>query len=310
MALLKPTRLPRRLNRQASAYTRAVARHHYRKASRASHRRREWLSMASRRWSKTGGIILKELKLWIIGMAALGVITAMAVLLFSPIFHVREIQVRRQDARVDVDEVQSVLKPLFEERMFFVTKAQVQTLLLERFPDITRIGISKAYPSTLTVTVFTDPLVAELKIDESQPMVGSGAINVGSGSYAYVTSKGFAIVAQNVLTKEPLPIITVTDWGVRPSDRAPFLPQAMLKTIFDARATLEDSFGMQVKGTTVFLRANEFHIQTQRGVSLWFDMASPLGMQFGRFREFLRALSLDQAKEYIDLRISDRVIYK
>ena len=72
---------------------------------------------------------------------------------------------------------------------------------------------------------------------------------------------------------------------------------------------LRSDFGLSAKDITIFLRAKEFHIRTEK-VALWFDLTSPLSVQFQRFRELLKNLPLDQVKEYIDLRIADKIVYK
>ena len=53
----------------------------------------------------------------------------------------------------------------------------------------------------------------------------------------------------------------------------------------------------------------EFHLKTE-GVILWFDLATPVAAHIDRYRQFLRAVSLDKVEEYIDLRPHDRVIYR
>jgi hypothetical protein len=237
----------------------------------------------------------------------LTILAVIGILMFSPIFDVKQIQVRRQDARLDIEEVQEVLKPLFRTRLPFITKNQVFELLADQYPDIRRIEIAKQYPSTLIISAYLDTVAAELKLDE--PFVGSGAVS-GSGSHAYVTSDGYAIFTPIALTDgDTLPKLRITDWGVKPTNRTFLIGPEFLHTIFQARDMLSENFGFTVTDITVFIRAQEFHVRANK-VSLWFDLTSPLALQFQRFRDFLKTVPLDQVKEYVDLRISDRVIYK
>ena len=68
-------------------------------------------------------------------------------------------------------------------------------------------------------------------------------------------------------------------------------------------------FALSIGAIIVYVRAQEFHIRTNK-VTLWFDLRSSLSVQLQRFREFLKTVPLDQAKEYVDLRIADKIIYK
>ncbi len=287
--------------------TRAVA---YRR-SRSTRSAQYWhqsLRRGSRSLVRSTHAVLLEFRLWLLLFAGALVALAIAILLFSPIFNVRQIDIRTQDGRLDREEIQHTLVPLFHSRLLFVTVSQVQSLLVAQYPDITQVTIQKKYPSSLTVSVNVDPLVGNIIIDA--PQQGSGSIaQTGSGVHAYITAKGYIIMSRLQLAHTPLQPITITDWGVAPENRTIILQPDALHTIFLARDTLRDSFGLPVNRIVVYLRAKEFHVQAGH-VSLWFDLESPLAIQFGRFREFLKSASLNQAKEYVDLRISDRVVYK
>lgn len=305
MPLKKPSRLPKHLNRAASPFVRTMAKKYYR--TTMVKRRMRNISHGTRKWTKVASAIGSEFKVWAGIAGILTVLAIIGILLFSPIFDVKQIQVRRQDARLDIEEVQEVLKPLFHTRLPFITKNQVFELLADQYPDIRRIEISKQYPSTLIISAYLDTVAAELRLDE--PYTGTGAMS-GSGSYAYVTTDGYAVFTPIALSEgDKLPKLRITDWGVKPTNRTFLLSPTFLQTIFQARDMLSDNFGFTVTDITVFIRAQEFHVRANK-VSLWFDLTSPVALQFQRFRDFLKTVPLDQVKEYVDLRISDRVIYK
>ncbi len=305
MPLKKARRLPKHLNRPASPFVRSMAKKYYR--TTMVRRRMRTISHGTRKWTKVASAVGSEFKVWIGIAAIISVLAVIGILLFSPIFDVKQIQVRRQDARLDVEEVQEVLKPLFRTRLPFITKNQVFGMLQEHYPDIRNIEIAKEYPSTLIISAYLDTVAARLALDE--PVYGTGSTS-GSGSYAYVTTDGYAVFSPIALAgAENLPTLKITDWGVKPTNRTFLLSPDFLQTIFQARDMLADNFGFQVTDIMVYIRAQEFHVRANK-VSLWFDIASPLALQFQRFRDFLKTVPLDQVKEYVDLRISDRVIYK
>lgn len=310
MPLKRPRRLPAHLNRSASPYMQSVARKFHSQARR-SRRRRERLRASIRRASKFGQAFLAELKLWLIVLAGISVVSVFATLLFSPAFNVREIRVRRYDARLDIGEIQQVLAPLLSERLFFVTRNHVLSLLQASDPDVTSADIEKDYPNELTVTIHLRPLIAELAIDPpmSAPTSGSGSAMREKAKYVYLSARGSVVTSPVNLSKTPLPVLHVTDWGRAPENRQLLVSSSFIVTVFQARDTLRENFGLPITRITLFVRAREFHIRLNK-VEIWFDLASPLPLQFQRFREYLQTFPLDRTGQYVDLRISDRVIYK
>lgn len=292
-----------------------MAEKRYGGAVRASRRRKERSVRRHRRLARIGSVIASEFKIWIAVAAAAILLTVAGTLLFAPYFDVREMQVRRQDPRIDPEEIEQVLSPLFNQRLVLINRSQVASMLHASFPEIERVEIGKDYPSTLNITVYLQPIAAEVVVEESglsglaSSESGTGALNGNVRQvYTYVTKKGYFAESPINITGA-FPVLRVTDWGIRPQNRMPLMTPAFLHTVFLARDTLRRDFGFTDDTIIVFLRAQEFHIRTEK-VTLWFDLRSPLPVQFERFRELLKAFPLEQMKEYIDLRITDKIIYK
>lgn len=227
-------------------------------------------------------------------------------LLFSPIVQVREIQVTRESPRLDIEDVQQALAPMFGRHLFFLSSFEVAGLLREDFPDISTISVSKTYPSTLHVQIELNPLVARLHIlepDEEQALAFTGS------TVDFLTEKGIYIATTAAQDPATLPEITIVDWGVRPDPKTQLLDPSLLQRMNAAEITLLRQFGQEVTERRVFLRAQEFHLRIG-GIELWFDTKSPLEDQLNRYRIFLRETGLGEVRQYIDLRISDRVIYQ
>ncbi len=311
MALRSPRKLPRTLNRPVSRYTRALVKK--RRTRQNSRKRQQMASFWRRRSMKIGKVVLSELRLWaIIGVTSIVVIGA-GILVFSPLFDVKQIRVQRDDSRLDAEEIQHTLSPLFRHRLFLITRAQIEELLLPKFPDIIGVNINKDYPSTLNVGMRLDPLIAKLTIVDDAPVqMGSGVVlapATGTGGYSYLTAKGYVLLSQVKLEKDALPGVKVRDWAVRPDQRSFLLDPAFIKTFFDTKTQLEGFFGTPVTAMTVYVRANEFHLQDQ-GKSFWFDATSSIDEQFARLREFLKVTNLNQVKFYVDLRLTDKVVFE
>jgi hypothetical protein len=314
MPLKAPARLPKHLRRRASPLTRSLAHKYCQVPDRRARRRKEIFVRFSRKAAKFGSFVASEFRIWMLIGAGTAIAGIIAILLFAPFFDVREMHVKRQDPRIDPEEIQEALSPLFKQRLVLVTRGQVEAMLQAVYPDVERVEIGKQYPSTLNVTVYLEPVAAQVKIDEGdlQAAVASGAVLTGSGAlemYSYVTRSGFFVTSPIRLTSSPLPVLTITDWAIRPQNRTVLLQPDFLQDIFLARDTLRRDFGLTTANTIVYLRAQEFHIRTNKLV-LWFDLRSPLTVQFQRFRRFLKEVPIDQTKEYVDLRIADKIVYK
>ena len=209
MPLRSPRRLPKHLNRETSLYSRMLAKQTYQTTDRTARRRRERWMRFTRKLSRLGALVVSEFRTWLVIGACVMIVTTVMVLLFAPFFDVRQIHIRRQDPRIDLEDIQQTLKPLFKQRLLLVTKNQVSAMLQNEYPDIDHVDIVKDYPSTLTVSIYLESIAAAVIIDDSDASAATqtGAI-VGSGSYAYITRSGYYVNSPIKLTgSTPIPTL-------------------------------------------------------------------------------------------------------
>lgn len=243
---------------------------------------------------------------WFLGGSLAVCLLVFGFVLFSPIIQVREIEVTRESPRLDIEDVQLALAPLFGRHLFFLSSYEVAPLLKENIPDVETISVSKLYPSTLHVNVKLHPLVARLRIlepDQEQALTLTGA------TVDFLTDAGMYIATTAAQDTETLPEIVIVDWGVRPDPGTRMLYPSFLERMNAAELTLLRQFGKEVTQRRVFLRAQEFHLNIG-GIELWFDTRTPLETQLNRYRLFLREVDQTTVRQYIDLRIADRVVYQ
>ena len=305
--LLSPRRIPGRFNRQASVTTRNfVKRRQERRRKYAWERWKRLLHRLKRGFEQLKTSIRRFALVFGISL----VLLILGLLLFSPILEVREIRVLRTDPRIDVEQVQRSLIPLFRQHLFFLSSQEIVPMLKKALPDLTVATIRKRYPSTLVVEMTLDPVIARLSIEgqsgKNQP-AGSGAV---MGMEDFLTAQGLYVTYLSGQVKATLqPLIRIEDWGARPVPWTPLIDSAFLLSMRQAEQTLKEQFGQDTQERIVFLRAQEFHLKTQ-AFTLWFDRRSPLDTQMQRYRVFLRTVGAAGAKEYVDLRLADRVVYK
>ena len=305
--------MPRRFNRPVTRQTRAFAeRRHQRHAKKRHERVRRFV----RRTEKIFSDWRKMFQRWLILLGIGFVLLGLALFLFFPIVQVREIRVVRSDLRIDAEKVQRALAPLFGRHLLFLTAQEVRELVRASAADTTDIDVDKDYPSRLVVTMRLEQIIAKLTIEmpeaEEPSLAGeatnaSGAVVISTEDY--LTVNGRYVTHPSAATASDLPVISIVDWGVRPTPGAILLEPELLEVLYAAEEALRDQFALAVTGRVVFLRAREFHFHTDE-FDLWFDLRSPLAEHLARFKLFLETIPKEEVERYIDLRLSDRVVYR
>jgi hypothetical protein len=315
--LRSPRRLPQRYNRRVTPQMRDFAKRRQRHRKELILRKWSKLWRRMQRKGENAREVSVKLAPWILGTVA---VILTGSFLFSPIFTVKEIRIARNDARVDIERAQRLLRPLFGRHLFFLSSQEVLPLLENGLPptadrpaesgiiDLQNVEVSKRYPATLQLRLTLDPLYSRIRFVQSTASVvaATGAITAD-----FITSEGVyvAYTPDQVGSGMLLPLLTVTDWKDPPQPFSQVVQPELLKSMQHAEQALLQQFGQVVRSRTVYLRAQEFHLQTPE-FSLWMDSRTPLDAQLMRYRIFLQSAGKAAAKEYVDLRLTDRVVYK
>jgi hypothetical protein len=312
--LRTPRRLPQRFNRPVSSRTRSlVERRHQRQKQYRTERFKRLVHKLQRRAASLRAVAVRFALFIVIGLVLLGI----GLAVFSPILNVREIRVSRSDPRIDVERIQRALSDLFGERLPVVSAQHVEELLQAAVPDLAEAEISKQYPSTLQVRITLDPIIAKLRIGEpdQDPGAGSGAL-AGSGVVLpsgsdFLTTEGMYVVYRDsqVQAGSGTLELDVVDWAVRPAPWKQLVSPTLLQAMGQAEEEMRTEFGHSISRRAVYIRAREFHLQTE-SYALWFDLRSPLEEQVLRYRFFLEFADRGAVREYIDLRLKDKVVYR
>ncbi|MCF7844991.1 MAG: hypothetical protein K9M03_04150 [Kiritimatiellales bacterium] len=303
--LKKARRLPKRFRRPVTKETKQLLKRKN-KNQKKKHWKDVWHRIARRNQRVFRGM-WKSLAWWLaiffFGLLMLGI----GLITFSPLVQVREVRIQRVDARLDIEEVQRMLTPFFGRHLFFLPPYEVSALLFDSISDIRDVKVFKNYPQQLIVRIELDPLYARLNIldpDEEALETGTGAI------VDFLTDKGVYVIAPLQEQESELPLINLEDWGVRPIVEDKLVSSDFLVRVRETERSLIEQFGHVIESRSIFLRAQEYHLALDNGLDLWFDIRSSLESQLLRYRTFLRSVDLGTVEDYIDLRLSDRVVYK
>lgn len=317
--LRKPRRLPQRFNRPVAPQTRNLVQ---RRHQRAKQQRAQKFQRAVQRIRRRAGSLRKLLMQFAVFIVAGLVLLGIGLALFSPILHIREIRVQRTDPRIDAEKIQMSLGPLFGEHLFFLSTQEVSDLLQASIPDLVRADIVKQYPATLQIRVYLDPIIAQLIIDEpdrtpQQTASGAvvaaqtGAVEIPEGG-EFLTQKGLYVVYQPSQVRVGsggLLQLRLVDWGERPEPWKRLVEPKMLDVMRSAEGELQTQFGLVTQSREVYIRAREFHLKLPQH-TLWFDTRSPLSEQLQRYRFFLQSVGAAAATQYVDLRLTDKIVYR
>lgn len=308
--LRTPRRLPQRFNRPITPQTRRLV--EQRVQRRREHRTKQVQRMMQR-WQRRMETLRKSFVQFLFFAVPATVVAGVGFLVFSSVLHIREVRIPLTDPRIDVEQIQRGLAPLFGRHLFFLPERDAEVLAAEVVPDLAAVTVAKQYPATLEVRLTLDPLIARLAIDDP---AAPPAAEAGTGATApvlsdFLTEKGtyVAYADARVASGADLVQLHVVDWGVRPVPGTLLLEPEMLAAMTQAEQLLGEEFGRPVTLRTVFLRAREYHLKTPLH-TLWFDLRTPVGDQLARYRTFLQAEGEGAAQQYVDLRLVDKVAYQ
>jgi len=332
MALKPSRRIPRAFQRSTSPLSRRIARRLV--ANGAKRARKSAFPRILRQVRRVLRVFqgsFPNLTLWVVCVIVALCIGSVLFFLFYPTFKIHSIRVSREDRRIDVEDIQSLLAPTFGRHILFISPLLVARDIQSAFPEISSAEVRRIFPNELYVRIHMDEIAGRILVGEPddteqnlsniEHLSPDAASGTGNSLYRYVSTQGiyleYPFFPEQSSVQEPLPLLLV-DWAVKPAHRQRVLDPDILKSMQQVRAILEQSFGNSVAAMTVYLRAREFHVITihpgrspgSERLVLWFDQASPVLEQINRYREFLRAVPLDKAVEYVDLRLHDRVVYR
>lgn len=310
--LRSPRPIPRRFSRNVTPLTLSVVRRRYaRPRPYAAERLQRFAQRLMQRVRERLSVDRRTVLSALAACAAVAVLVAVAIVFFSPLLTVHEVRVQRTDPRIDFEQVQNALAPVYGRPMFFLTDAEVSRLLRDAIPDLDSVDANKEYPRSLVLRLHYQPLIARLQVRDPDGVVinhlGSGA---GLGD-DYLTAEGLYVIYPStaVASGTLLPALDVADWGVRPSPWTQLVPPESLATLHKAEAALASQFDLVATRRTIHVRAQEFHLSIGR-ISLWFDMRTPLSEQLQRLHIFVDAVGMEGVREYVDLRIKDKIVYR
>lgn len=225
------------------------------------------------------------------------------LLFFSPYLLVKEIYISEEniDNIALGEELKEAAKSEIGKNILFVDTKELNANILDHFPQLENLEITKDYPNALKISFSEFPMVANVN-NEAPNLKKSYIIN----------SIGYAV--KEDLKSTALPTITIK--SAEPLNTAnPVIEAKKLNYILNTITYFEEKFGMKVKEMLYKPAAHEVHIITEKDFAIWLDIEKPAQDQLKKLKKALVKLNIfNDPLLYIDLRIAggngDKIIYK
>lgn len=269
--------------------------------------------------------VVRGLKIFLFLLILIGLIY---VVFLSGLFKIEKIDVKGSEATLSE---QSALNKLLQEHLgknlLFFNIGSLEDELLEQYPYLKEMDLSRDFFHTVKVTLETYPKRANIEV------------HFEDGSIQYYTVNELGYIAGFGQEENELPTVIMdvmgTDLDLPTEDVAPetvseeeiypekpswalneeLIEQDILKTLLSTIEDFEGRFNMQVKTTYYLKQARELHLYTERDFYVWIDLTQDTNLQLTKLKKALSVLNINEAPlDYIDLRISgqngEKVIYK
>ncbi len=244
---------------------------------------------------KTGKIFLSFLLFFILSIFV-------AVLIFFYFtFQITTVsfQKNEEDMNLRYPKMQKILETVKGSNLLFLSTDFLGKSIRIPFPELKAITFTKSYPDTLEVYAETYPIVAKWVYkkegDERQ-------------FFGFVSENGY------FLPKGPDNTFLMFDMQQRKKEipyYAMLIPSEQLKNILDAKQLLEEITKRRMVSLSYFQNAQEIHFVDEKKVGYWLFLQNSLVDQSEKLRIMLKTENVyAKPLQYIDLRISNKVIYK
>lgn len=250
-------------------------------------------------WSNLGflrflqGVFRGSVIFWGFVILSLGVI---GFAFFSPYFQVSSMEIERDNPNFDTSELEQFLSDVYGRNLLFVSTPDLETDLLENFPEFFSVNMKEVWPNTLKV---------EVVLRKPAWVV----FNQETANFSVLSEDGVVLKDR---PKEELLTIRVFDYPDELVMGERWVEAKVLDQIAQAYQSLRVDFGVMIEHIDFFPDAREVHFGRQGGGAFWVDLLGEdlekqlkkldWGEDYVNFR--------DGGFEYIDLRIPNQVFVK
>lgn len=215
-------------------------------------------------------------------------------------FQIRNIEVlQTTDDNLRYDDLRKMLEYTKNHNTLILSTDYLEKSLLIRFPELQDISITKSLPDTLIIEPVVDPVVIKWVYKKPGDDVEY---------FGYVTNRGM------FLKNGPTDILTVYDVQSPvsvPKFYTTLIPEKDIQIFLEGKRQVEAVILRPIVSMKYLRNAQEIHFIDEKGVAFWFYLEESMENQVDKLSSLVQTHNvLGGDLEYVDLRISKKVIYK
>lgn len=238
------------------------------------------------------------------------------VFFFTSFFVIENINLERENFRVDTGEVIDSLKEYRYRNILLISTSQIEKQIKEDFPEYKTAIVKRVFPNSLMIQVKNFDIIAQAKVYiEPQSKVGEFDIEtIELKPYEQVLAlNSEGIIEPNNEAYESLPVLELFGIQKTPLVQGDHLVlKKYLDLIWKSKERLQESLTINVTHMIFFPDAKEVHLKTEQGYEIWVDFMTPVEEQIDKLKKISNHVDWNEnpPTEHIDLRIKNRIIYK
>ena len=241
------------------------------------------------------------------------------VFFFTSLFVVQNINLGRENVRVDSGQIIDSLNKYLYQNMFLISTGKIKKEIEKQFPEYKEISVKRVFPNSLVIQVTNFEIVAQVKvyIKPQTKYSGTGGNlleTIELKAYEQdivINSEGIAEQKSDIHKSLPLiEIIGIHDFPFVQGDI--LIEKDYLALIFEARQKLFDEIKLTSNSIKFFSDAREAHLLTEKGYEIWIDFLTPIGEQIDKLKKISNYVDWNEnpPEDHIDLRVKNRIIYR
>ena len=228
------------------------------------------------------------------GLCVIIMIGFIAFAVFSPYFHLKKIEIIRNNPQLQIDEIEESLQPFYGINLLLMSYVEIKQTLHDNFPEFRKIEIKEQWPSTLELSIQISPPLFTLH-------------NIETADFAILSDDG--VILQDH-PDEDLPILKVFQHEKTILPRTKWIPKEELERLQKAAELLE-SLQLTITEQHLYYAAREAHFITKNQTALWIDLGREVEEQIKKLKFSNEDIGLyTKNLEYVDLRIPKQIFWK
>jgi len=229
------------------------------------------------------------------------------VLFASPVFKVKAIETERTNIIIDPSEIEVALgEQAIGQNIFLINTGTLEKYLQDKFSEWKSIEIKRVFPSTLLVSIKNYEVYSDITATIREENKKTNTTTETTTTFK-INELG-NITYDEMETKSPFKIIYADILDASPALGDNLVKKEHIEKINDITEKLIEDYELAVKEVKYFKKGKEAHFDLFH-FTLWFDLTQDVNSQFKKLSQALQLLNKNNL-EYIDLRISKRIIYK